>query len=296
VIEDLKAFVAVVQEQSLTRAAARLFLTQSAISRRIQQLEATLNGTLLDRTSRPPSPTLLGSRVYEHALRIIGETDALLLLPQEDAEPTGTLRLGVAYALTEPMSLQIVQGLAADFPNLEVRLNTGWSATLQEHIDAAQLDAAVILLGKAGEPSTASTGRRLGDLDVAIVQSRKHPLVGKRASMADLANHSWVLNPLGCSYRAELERAVGVSGKHLRVAVDTHGAELQLNMVASGIGLGIAPRILLEMSSFRDQIKVVEVADFSLRLNVWTIHKAGLGNMSKAISLVSTIVESIIKK
>jgi DNA-binding transcriptional LysR family regulator len=188
-----------------------------------------------------------------------------------------------------------VQGLAADFPKLEVRLKTGWSATLQELIDAAQLDAAVILLGKAGIPSAASTGRRVGDIDVAIVQSRRHSLVRKKVSMADLANHSWVLNPLGCSFRAELERAVGVSGKPLRVAVDTHGAELQLNMVASGIGLGIAPRILLEMSGFRDQIKIVDVADFSLRLDVWTIHKVGLGNMSKAISLVSKIVETLIR-
>jgi DNA-binding transcriptional LysR family regulator len=295
VIEDLKAYVAVVQEQSLTKAAAKLFLTQSAVSRRIQQLEMTLGGVLLDRTNRPPVLTPLGSRVYEHALRIIAEANGLLLLPQEGAEPTGTLRLGIAYALTEPMLLPIVQGLAAEFPKLEVRLKTGWSATLQELIDASQLDAAVILLGKAGIPSAASTGRRVGTIDVAIVQSRRHPLVRRKVSMADLANHSWVLNPLGCSFRAELERVVGGSGKPLRVAVDTHGAELQLNMVASGIGLGMAPRMLLKMSGFRNQIQIVNVPDFSLSLDVWTTHKSGLGNLSKAILLVSKIVETLIR-
>jgi DNA-binding transcriptional LysR family regulator len=293
VIQNLRAFIAVVQAKSLTKAAAELCLTQSAISRRVQQLESTLGGILLDRTSRPPGPTLLGSRVYEYALRIIAETDALMLLPQEGAQPTGAFRLGIAYALTESMSLQIVQALAADFADLDVRLKTGWSAALQEHVDAAQLDAAVILLGKSDLPTAGSRGRRVGDLDISIVQSRRHPLVGRRASMADLASRSWVLNPLGCSYRAELERAVGASGKHLRVAVDTYGADLQLNMVASGIGLGMAPRTLLKMSSFNDQIKIVEVADFSLRLDVWVIHKPGPGNMSRAVSLVATKVESL---
>ena len=50
-IDNLKAFAAVVDSKSLTKAASRLFLTQSAISRRIQQLEEALGGTLLDRTS-----------------------------------------------------------------------------------------------------------------------------------------------------------------------------------------------------------------------------------------------------
>jgi DNA-binding transcriptional LysR family regulator len=55
-IDNLKALAAVIDNKSLTKAASRLSLTQSAISRRIQQLEEALGGTLLDRTQRPPSP------------------------------------------------------------------------------------------------------------------------------------------------------------------------------------------------------------------------------------------------
>jgi DNA-binding transcriptional LysR family regulator len=59
-LDNLKAFAAVIDHKSLTKAALRLYLTQSAISRRIQQLEEALGGTLLDRTQRPPSFTALG--------------------------------------------------------------------------------------------------------------------------------------------------------------------------------------------------------------------------------------------
>src|SRR5260221_13048129 len=91
-IDNLKAFAAVIDCKSLTKAASRLFLTQSAISRRIQQLEEALGGTLLDRTQRPPSCTALGQRVYEQSLPILRAADDLMTLTRQDAAPTGTVK------------------------------------------------------------------------------------------------------------------------------------------------------------------------------------------------------------
>lgn len=67
-IEDLQALVAVIEAQSLTKASARLFVTQSAVSRRLRHLEETLGVPLFDRAQRSPAPTALGLRVYEHAV------------------------------------------------------------------------------------------------------------------------------------------------------------------------------------------------------------------------------------
>src|SRR3981081_2456387 len=94
--DNLKAFAAVVDGKSLNKAAARLHLTQSAISRRIQQLEEALGGALLDRTQRPPSPTALGRRVYEQSLPILRAVNDLMTLTRKDATPTGTVRFGLS--------------------------------------------------------------------------------------------------------------------------------------------------------------------------------------------------------
>ncbi len=51
--------------------------------------------------------------------------------------------------------------------------------------------------------------------------------------MTALAKEGWILNPQGCGYRAELERAIGEIGESLRVVVDTYGTEIQLRMIAS---------------------------------------------------------------
>ena len=95
-LDNLKAFAAVIDHKSLTKAASRLYLTQSAISRRIQQLEEALGGTLLDRTQRPPSFTALGQRVYEQSLPILRAVDDLMMLARQGAPPTGTLRFGIS--------------------------------------------------------------------------------------------------------------------------------------------------------------------------------------------------------
>ena len=69
--EDLKTLVAVLDHNSLTLAADVLSLTQSAISRRIQRLEAVLGAELLDRNSKPPQATALARRIYEHAVPLM---------------------------------------------------------------------------------------------------------------------------------------------------------------------------------------------------------------------------------
>src|SRR6266403_94111 len=103
-IDNLKVFAAVIDCKSLTKAASRLFLTQSAISRRIQQLEEALGGTLLDRTQRPPSSTALGRRVYEQSLPILRAVDDLMTLTGAPAGATAWLPRS-APAIWMPPSL-----------------------------------------------------------------------------------------------------------------------------------------------------------------------------------------------
>src|SRR5262245_47619452 len=115
-IEDLQAFVAVVEAASLSRAASRLHITQSAVSRRLQQLESRLDGMLLDRTHRPPSLTPLGARVYESAKAVLYQVDSLVSLADERSEPRGPFRLGFSIGLGDGVLEGVIERLHADFP------------------------------------------------------------------------------------------------------------------------------------------------------------------------------------
>ncbi len=292
-IDNLKAFAAVIDSKSLTKAASRLFLTQSAISRRIQQLEEALGGTLLDRTRRPPSSTALGQRVYEQSLPILRAVDDLMTLTRQDAAPTGTLRFGMSQAIGDVIMADAVEQLSGEFPTLDVRVRADWGDGLAAQVNAGDLDVAIVMLPAGTRPAAPLIGRTIATVDVSIVQSRRRPRVRQAVALADLAKQDWILNPIGCGYRAGLESAMKERHGSLRVAIDTYGTEVQLRMIASGLGLGLAPRSVLRASTSRDEIAIVEATGFAMQLDIWLIHLREFGNLKRAIeALTGTVADA----
>jgi DNA-binding transcriptional LysR family regulator len=289
-IDNLRAFAAVIDSKSLTKAASRLFLTQSAVSRRIQQLEEELGGMLLDRTQRPPSPTALGQRVYEQSLPILRAVDDLMKLTRQDAAPSGILRFGMSQAIGDVILADTVEQLSREFSTLDFRVRAGWGADLADQVAAGELDAAIVMLPVGAPPVAPLIGRSIASVDVAIVQSRRHPLVHQPVRVVDLAKHDWILNPIGCGYRAGLESAMGEKDHGLRIAVDTYGTEIQLRMIASGLGLGLAPRSVLRASASRDEIVIVNAAGFAMQLDIWLIHLKEFGNLKRTIERLMAMV------
>jgi DNA-binding transcriptional LysR family regulator len=285
-IDNLKAFAAVVDGKSLTKAATRLHLTQSAISRRIQQL----GGTLLDRTQRPPSPTALGRRVYEQSLPILGAVNDLMTVARKNAAPTGMLRFGISHAIGDVIMADAVEQLSREFPTLDLRVRAGWGESMTTQVSAGDLDAAIIMLPVGTRPAAPLIAQTIATVDVAIVQSRRRPLVRRPVRLAGLVKQAWILNPLGCGYRTALESAMGKRDRGLRVAVDTYGMEAQLRMIASGLGLGLVPRSVLRTSASRDEISIVEAAGFAMQLDIWLIHLKEFGNLKRAIDALAAMV------
>src|SRR5215475_15989847 len=94
---DLVAFLAVAREQSFTRAAAQLRVSQSALSQTIRELESRLGVRLLTRTTRRVSPTAAGERLLQTVAPRFEEIDAELAAVRELREkPAGTIRITVS--------------------------------------------------------------------------------------------------------------------------------------------------------------------------------------------------------
>jgi DNA-binding transcriptional LysR family regulator len=289
--EELKALVAVIEQSSLTRAADSLCLTQSAVSRRIQQLEETLGAVLLDRGSRPPVATALGHRVYEQSLPLLRGAAALLDLPKESALPSGRFRVGFTQMVADAVMFEVVMAMKGSYPDLEVQLLTGWSSTLQQQILQGQLDAASLTLASPSQLPGSLQGEFITTLDIVVVQSRNAPLTTDTCDINSLSSLEWILNPHGCGYRVALEAAMGAKGQKLRLGVDTHGTSMQLRMVSAGLGLGLVPRGILEKSQWVDQLSVIEVSDFALKLDLWIVHPLQPGNLRQANERLAQTVD-----
>lgn len=136
---DLLAFLAVAKERSFTRAAARLGVSQSALSHTIRQLEARLGVRLLTRTTRAVSPTEAGERLLNgigpHFEQIEVEIDALSALREK---PAGTIRINASdYAISSVLWPKL-QKFLPKYPDIKVELmlDNGLTDIVTERYDA----------------------------------------------------------------------------------------------------------------------------------------------------------------
>lgn len=177
-----------------------------------------------------------------------------------------------------------------------MRLRTDWSRGLSQQTSEGGLDAALILLPASSRPPAGLQGRCVGSLKTVIIQQKRGSRFRRPIKLAHLAKEAWVLNPLGCGYRAALEAAMGQRDGGLRVAIDTYGTDVQIRMVASGHGLGLVPRAALSESLLRGKISVVDVCDFSLSLDVWITHRQQPGNLHRALEVIGEVATACLEK
>ena len=143
---DLEAFVSVVDRGSIVAAAAHLHLTQSAVTRRIQNLEDALGSPLLDRQTRPLQPTRAGQETYEFAKPVLSSVNDLKMGIMHGGEPSGDFRFGMSRSLGDLAIGLPIRCLRADLPKVRIQAFVQWSGVLLERLATRALDCAVVLL------------------------------------------------------------------------------------------------------------------------------------------------------
>lgn len=140
---DLFAFVTVAREESFTRAAARLGVSQSALSHTLRALEARLGIRLLTRTTRSVSPTEAGERLLLSAGSRFEEIEAeLAALSELRDKPAGTIRITTAEHAADSILWPKLADLLADYPDIKVEITIDYGLT---DIVAQRYDAGVRL-------------------------------------------------------------------------------------------------------------------------------------------------------
>jgi DNA-binding transcriptional LysR family regulator len=293
--DDIDAFVAVVRCQSISQAAESLALTQPAITRRVQNLEHALGVALFDRHTKPLKPTAIGVQVYQKCLSILREMDALRELVALDTPPSGVLRLGVPQTLGDIVLLKALKHLRSEFPDLRAQVVTGWGSHLVGKIEQGELDAAAVLFPAGKVFPENIVGQSIGKLELVAVCAKAH-LPKKPIKLADCYQQGWVLNPDGCGFRAGLQRTLADQGLSLNVNLETFGTELQLGLVADGMGLGLVPRPLLERSVHHEQLAVLPLKDFKPVMDLWLVYPRFLGNLQAAVGAFGAWVADALKQ
>src|SRR5437870_5518011 len=243
---DLIAFLAVARERSFTRAAAKLGVSQSALSHAISGLEARLGLRLLTRTTRSVSPTEAGERLLLTVGHRFEEIEAELeALTELREKPAGTIRItAIDYVADTILWPKLVKFLP-EYPDIKVEITVDYGLT---DIVAQRYDAGV----RSGEQVAKDMiAVRIGpDMRMAVVGAPSY--FAKRSppkKPQDLTDHNCIslrLPTYGGLYAWEFEKG----GRELKVRVEgqlvLNGTMQMLNAALAGFGLAYLPEDLAQ--------------------------------------------------
>jgi DNA-binding transcriptional LysR family regulator len=187
-----------------------------------------------------------------------------------------------------------VDDLRSAFPRLTLRITAGWSPGLLQSVERAALDAAVVLMPSNFLLPDAVRATALAFQPTVIVAPRSLGLPDAPVTLSDLAGYAWVLNQNGCGMRALLSRALEAAGLPFNVAVEAFGSELQLSLVARGLGIGVVTRDVLERSAHRDALQVIDAVDFHTGVDVWFVHGSLPGRLMRPVKLLRCSLTSVL--
>ena len=144
-LRSLKAFVAVYEEQSFSKAAERVNATQSGMSTQVKNLEYRLGKELLQRDRNSLKLTDAGKIVYENGLQILQKISATEQLVEElSDEYFGDLNIGLIPTLTRTVFTNVIDDFKKLMPNVNVILTEEYSGSLLSRVNSGVLDFAVV--------------------------------------------------------------------------------------------------------------------------------------------------------
>lgn len=144
-LRQMRSVVAVAEEGSFTRAAARENATQSGISQHVAAVEDVLGVRLFERTSDGVLLTPAGNRYYTKVLDVLrGAEDAIIDARSRKNTLSGTVRAGIMPVLARAALAPALERMARQHPDVSIEIVEGYSGSLTDSVKAEELDFAVV--------------------------------------------------------------------------------------------------------------------------------------------------------
>lgn len=241
-LRHLRYFVAVAEEQNITRAAARLHVSQPPLSRQIQDLESELGFDLLERTGKSIRVTAAGAVFLKEACAVLRRVDEAVEAARRVAmDPAAEFHLGYAPSPTAEMLPTILREFRTRAPGAQVVLHDLSSPEMLSGLLSGKLHAALMV-----QPSRKSARgivfEELRTYPIVVAVPPNHPFVRlKKISVREAVEEPLVAYSRGDfpDFHEMLRRIVGPLAKRLRFAEECDGVMSLIAAIESGKGVSI---------------------------------------------------------
>jgi DNA-binding transcriptional LysR family regulator len=274
----LQAFVAVVDEGSLSAAVSKLHITQPALSARLKLLEESLGCVLLERTGRGVRPTPLGKLVYGIAVDILKRMRHLQTTIQNHIElREGWIHLGGGATAVSGVFPDAIASFRRKFPNIQFTLQEQDSHAVVEAVRDGAVDIGIVTEAPApgNQNDDALAGLKIHAAisdSLAVIASPRHPLVamsealekvGKTLLPMHLNKQPMILFDEGSAIRGIIDLEFRRLYIHPKVVMTLRSTQSMLRMVQKGIGLSVVSK--LSMQPPENDVHLIHIEGLSMR-------------------------------
>lgn len=232
---------------SIRQCAARLNLTQPAVSKALKELEAILGARLYERSVRGVVPTAAGVTAARGAKLLLAELGLLAKEVHEaDTQVNVSVRIGITSYLGGSVLPQALARLAEQGQLGHIHLEEGWAPPLLESLAQGALDLLIIMCTSEMVPALNNPSLKYDRLyaeDLALVAAPGHPLARRRRlKLADLAQERWILGTHPSLTRRTLEEAfLHREMKPPRPVIEATTLTTLIEAACAGLGVAALP-------------------------------------------------------
>ena len=291
---DLRRFITlktVIEEGSFARAAHQLCCTQSTVTFHIQQLEQELSLQLFEKIGRRMCLTQAGKNIMPHVHELMRVMDGIRQAAQQDAEPSGELRVATAETLLAYKMPEVLRRFKMKAPKVRLSLQSLNCYVIRDSLLADQADLGVFY--HVGNDD-ALYSKKIGKQELVLVAS---PLLeGVDFSLPN--QHiplSFIINEPQCIFRQLFESTLRQRGITMQNTIELWSIESIKRCVISNLGVSFLPRFTVEQELSSGMLQELAFVDTPLTITALCAHHAGKF-VSPAMSIFMECMEECLQQ
>ncbi|PUA18327.1 LysR substrate-binding domain-containing protein [Glaciimonas sp. PCH181] len=294
-IRQIKYFLAVVDSGSVSRAAGRLFVAQSALSKQISDLETDLDVQLLHRTRSGVFPTESGKVFYEYGKAILKQIgDAREAVHFSSEAIVGNVVVGVPQSASVALALPLINAVQVRLPNVSLHINEELTGNLLEQLWQGRVDLAVFT---SNIQLQGFTFKPIAQEDFYLVKPAKGKKTGSceagDVSLEEALSGSLMLSGLQHSHciRSIIEETVSKQGLQMpALFAEINSVHILKIAVEAGQGNTIMPLALVQQEVMQGRLKAKRInpAQISRTLGICMSNNIPATNAKQAVAALIT--------
>ena len=288
----LQSLIAVADTRAVTAAARVLFVTQPALSRRLQQLEEELSATLFVRSRSGVTLTEAGRIATEEARAIVARYGRIKeLIRAQESLASGVVRLGGGATAVSFLVPKAIAAFQKQYPGVRFEVSEQGSRDVESDVRAERVDLGLVTLPAHSREFDV---RPLAQDRIVLVASAAHPLAKKkRVLVGELDGLGLVGFQAGSAIRQLIDAKLRDAGVSMNVQMELRSIAAILGMVENTQTLAFVSRLGV---TGRDAVRVIEVRGLTIQRRLGVITKLGrpLSAAARAFSPFLSSVVSVV--